>query len=197
MKVESAEETSFGPLVSRIYSFFSSILPSSRKFYEFIARDLDLHRDHRILDVGCGSGNLIATISKLHPSIRIFGIDPSVDMIRRAKKRVGKLTHSDGISLSEGTCNHVPYEGYFNVIVTSSSYHHWKNQLECLEYLSEKLETGGFIAIYESYSGDKQTRHSSFTHSLSREEAESLNVKDCTRFIEIRDKVISVRFVKG
>jgi len=45
----------------------------------------------RILEVGCGTGRNLAELGRLFPSARITGLDRSLDMLERAKKRINPM----------------------------------------------------------------------------------------------------------
>ncbi len=185
----------FGPVFSKLYSIFSSILPSSRKFYEMIAEDVGSYDGSKILDVGCGPGNLISAIARRSPGARLFGTDPSPGMVRAAKKRTSKISGRHEINIMEGDCLNVPFSEKFNIIVTSSSYHHWDAKEECLQNLFGMLEPSGTLTIYERYSGEShRPKSSGETHSLSYREAETLSIGSARKKIRVIGPLIAVRF---
>mgnify|MGYP000060320455 CR=1 FL=1 len=47
-----------------------------------------LQSDFKVLDVGCGPGNLSAYLQKKHPAIKFFGIDLSSKMLQLAKENL-------------------------------------------------------------------------------------------------------------
>lgn len=185
----------FGPIFSRVYSLFSAIIPSSRAFYRMIASDISETGAARILDVGCGTGNLMALLSRVMPESEIFGVDPSPSMIKQAQKRVMKTSGGKKIRLSVGNCLDVPFEGKFDAIISSSSYHHWNSKGECLKSLAERLTDTGILVVYEHYAGESASeKGSESTHSLSRREAEDMYVENFEKSVEVKGPVIAVRF---
>lgn len=185
----------FGPLFSRLYSLFSAILPSSRRFYSTIVDDMEIDAESRILDVGCGSGNLMALISKHVPSAKIFGVDPSEGMISAARKRTGRLRRGGSISLEIGNCSNIPFPGSFNLIVSTLSYHHWEDQKSCLDHLASLLDDRGVLYIYERYAGEgRKEKSSKELHSLSFTEAETMQISSLKREIKIIGQIIAVKF---
>lgn len=48
---------------------------------------LSLPRDARILDVGCGAGDLTATLAEMVPDGLVVGMDPSPSMLEQARSR--------------------------------------------------------------------------------------------------------------
>lgn len=55
-----------------------------RPFYELIAR-IDADRPRRVVDLGCGPGNLTATLSKRWPAAVLEAIDNSPEMVEAAR----------------------------------------------------------------------------------------------------------------
>jgi demethylmenaquinone methyltransferase/2-methoxy-6-polyprenyl-1,4-benzoquinol methylase len=60
-----------------------------------------------ILDVCCGTGDLTRSFLKRSPDREFYGIDFSPEMIRRAKRKLGKFPN---VQLSVGDALHLPFE---------------------------------------------------------------------------------------
>jgi SAM-dependent methyltransferase len=93
----------------------------------------------RVLDVGCGSGELLA-----HYATRgweIFGIEPAATVAERARRR--------GATVHEGTLEDQPWQrATFDLIVFSHSLEHMSDPLAALRVASELLvPAGGTLAI--------------------------------------------------
>ncbi|MBE1488851.1 methyltransferase domain-containing protein [Plantactinospora soyae] len=58
----------------------------SRPFYDLTAR-VGAERPRVVVDLGCGPGNLTATLSTRWPAARVVGLDSSVEMIEAATAR--------------------------------------------------------------------------------------------------------------
>lgn len=183
----------FGPFFSKVYSLLSSITPSSRRYYRVIAEDIECHGNSRILDVGCGGGHLISTILGINSGVKAFGTDPSPSMIDLARKKT--LQYTGSAEFRTGDCMNVPFDGKFDVIFSSSSYHHWGDQHACLENLAAMLNESGSLRIYEYYS-EENGKSSKETHSLSNSEASAMTITGCSRTIRMLGNVIAVTFQK-
>ena len=64
--------------------------PRSRPFEDLIAR-IGAHAPRRVTDLGCGDGDLTATLSRRWPGADIVGIDSSAEMLTRAVTLAGPL----------------------------------------------------------------------------------------------------------
>lgn len=60
----------------------------SRPFYELVAR-IGAEHPRRVVDLGCGPGNLTAALAQRWPDAEIVGIDSSPEMIERARQQAG------------------------------------------------------------------------------------------------------------
>ncbi|HEU4941055.1 MAG TPA: methyltransferase domain-containing protein, partial [Candidatus Eisenbacteria bacterium] len=47
-------------------------------------------REERILDLGCGLGQELEGLLRLHPSIRVVGLDSSERMVRMSQRRLSR-----------------------------------------------------------------------------------------------------------
>ena len=54
-------------------------------FGELIQREFNLHTDDRVIDIGCGSGNLTFLLKEY--SLNVDGLDASTAFLRLARKR--------------------------------------------------------------------------------------------------------------
>jgi len=65
-----------------------------------VVSSLELEARWRVLDVGVGSGALIPTIRAAAAGVRVVGLDPSVEMLRRARVRTGvPVLQADALAL--------------------------------------------------------------------------------------------------
>lgn len=193
-KEPAAAETHFGPLFSRIYSFFASHSRHSVRTYDRIAQEVAAGKYRRILDVGCGPGLLLSAIKSAIPESEVFGVDPSRSMVAIARKRL-KKTGENNFNVSSGSSMSVPFQGKFDLIISSMSFHHWHDREKSLEYLSGFLDQKGMIAVYEHYREDSGKEQSQKVHhSLSEEEAGRISINGFQRKIKVEGDLISLTF---
>lgn len=76
----------------------------------------------RVLDLGCGTGNLSFLLARTCPGARFLGVDPSPKMIALFDRR---FAGSDRLSSARGDALAIPAEdAAFDLVVTSLALHH-------------------------------------------------------------------------
>jgi ubiquinone/menaquinone biosynthesis C-methylase UbiE len=184
-----------GPGGAKAYSILSRLHPASRQLHRIVLEYIDGFQGNTILDVGCGTGNLIGMIARLHPNIQIFGIDPNENMIAVASAKRKRFREPERINFAVGNSGSVPFDGNFDLIISTISFHHWKDKQGGLAYLSGRLSTNGTLAIFEDFaaSGRVKTR-GRFSHAMSRETAETLSIPGFEKEVHVKGNSISIQF---
>jgi ubiquinone/menaquinone biosynthesis C-methylase UbiE len=187
-------EERFGIISSRIYSFGSS--KAMKSFYFFIAEDIKKYKPKRILDVGAGPGDLAMLVSKMK-NAEVYCVDPSASMKKIAERKFTR-NKIKNVRYKLGSSRHIPFSGKFDLIVTTISFHHWKEKQKSINYLLKKLNGKGILVIYEFYYDKLNSiqKISIGKHSLSMKEAESYKFKGYRKKIEVTGKIIKLSFAK-
>jgi ubiquinone/menaquinone biosynthesis C-methylase UbiE len=82
----------------------------------------ELADDYRVLEIGCGTGNLTIRAKRAHPSIEMIGSDPDPLALRRAQRKAARLS---GIRFERGYAQRLPYsDGEFDRVLSSMMLHH-------------------------------------------------------------------------
>lgn len=99
--------------------------------------------DIKLLDVGCGTGVLLQAISVIYPSIELIGADLSFKMLKITEQKLGPKARL----IVCNSCN-LPFpDEQFDIVVSCSSLHYWRNPLEALKEISRVLKPLGEIII--------------------------------------------------
>lgn len=100
-----------------------------------------------LLDVGCGTGNLLAAISETEEGVRLSGIDISSGMIAVAKRRL------DGMAdLTVGDSEKLPWaDRTFDVVTITDSFHHYPRPAEVLTEIKRVLKPKGLLIIADPW----------------------------------------------
>jgi ubiquinone/menaquinone biosynthesis C-methylase UbiE len=118
--------------------------------YAFIAavkRDKNLRRQMskgcRMLDVGCGTGSLLAKIRREYPKSSFVGIDPSKEAVAKARKV------SKSIKVIRQAGESMKFENEFDVVYLGESLYAARNKQKVVSNCRRALKPGGTIAIVE------------------------------------------------
>jgi ubiquinone/menaquinone biosynthesis C-methylase UbiE len=93
------------------------------RIHQEMIRLAGLLAGHRVLDVGCATGNLLRTIGKRHPEVELVGLDPD----QKALARAGHKARRAGLDvrLDRGFAQELPYpDGSFDCVFSSLMLHH-------------------------------------------------------------------------
>ncbi len=86
--------TNHAALMDSVYKGQRHIYDATRKYYLFgrdtLIEGLNARPGMRVLEVACGTGRNMAKIACSWPGVRLFGIDISEEMLKNARRAVGK-----------------------------------------------------------------------------------------------------------
>lgn len=107
---------------------------------------LALDRCRDILDVGCGTGTLLARLHGRSPRARLMGVDASPGMLWVAEATLA----GTGVDLWHGTADHLPLADRSVDLVTLASVLHYlrRPSVACAE-MQRVLRPGGTLAIVD------------------------------------------------
>lgn len=96
----------------------------------------------KILDLGCGNGNIISLLKEKRKG-NYYGADISPKMIQEGKKRLGpdvELKVADAVKLPYG-------EEMFDIIICNASFHHYTEPDKAIEEIKRILKRGGVLIL--------------------------------------------------
>ncbi|MFC9435336.1 class I SAM-dependent methyltransferase [Nocardia sp. NPDC057030] len=92
------------------------------KMHDRLITQADLRDDHRVLEIGCGTGNLTIKAKRAYPGADIIGSDPDPRALARAQRKAKELT---GIRFESGYSQELPYgDGEFDRVLSALMLHH-------------------------------------------------------------------------
>jgi ubiquinone/menaquinone biosynthesis C-methylase UbiE len=106
------------------YDLLARLLGMKRVYGTLIAQ-AELSDCRRVLEIGCGTGNLTLRVKRAHPSLEVIGSDPDPLALRRAQRKALQLK---GIRFERGYAQQLPYaDGEFDRVLSSMMLHHLDN----------------------------------------------------------------------
>jgi ubiquinone/menaquinone biosynthesis C-methylase UbiE len=95
-----------------------------------------------ILDIGCGTGRLLAQVRTALPSATLAGLDRSAGMAAAAHRLRPDLR------IERGTAETLPHADVcFDAVMTTISFHHWSDKTAALADVFRVLRPGGLFAL--------------------------------------------------
>jgi ubiquinone/menaquinone biosynthesis C-methylase UbiE len=97
----------------------------------------------RVLDVGCGTGEVLRRLRAKYPDSTLAGIDPVEEMLNVAREKL-----SGKEDLRAGYADALPWRvGSFDVVVSCNMFHYITHPVEALQEMARVLRPGGVIVM--------------------------------------------------
>lgn len=115
----------------------------NRPFFDLTAR---IHADHpgKVVDLGCGPGNLTATLAERWPAARVVGLDSSPEMLAMAAARSADNPRLEFVQSDVGTWLPDPET---DVVVTNAALQWVEGHVDLLPTWLDRLRPGGWFAM--------------------------------------------------
>lgn len=104
--------------------------------------NLNLNGNERVLDIGCGVGNITAIIARYLPGGSVVGIDSSPEMVRQAEKNYPASRHPN-LSFIVKDASELNFDNEFDIIFSNACLHWIKNHIPVLNGIQRGLRSGG------------------------------------------------------
>jgi ubiquinone/menaquinone biosynthesis C-methylase UbiE len=105
---------------------------------------------YRVLDIGCGTGSLVALIKRLHPDVDVVGLDPDPKALARARRKTEQTKAL--IQLDQGFSDDLPYpDASFDRVFSSFMLHHLQagEREKTLREVRRVLKSGGSLHLLD------------------------------------------------
>ena len=134
-------------------------------FYDLLAL-VDVRPNLKVIDLGCGTGELTRQLADKLPNSDVTGLDSSPQMLEKAAAFA-----SPGLHFELGDQSQLM--GEWDLIFSNAALHWTENHAELLPSLYQKLTPGGQIAV------QIPSNHNHISHQIYRETAD----EDMFKFI--------------
>jgi trans-aconitate 2-methyltransferase len=129
----------------------------SAPFFDLLAL-VDIRPNLKVVDLGCGTGELTRQLAEALPGSDVTGLDSSAQMLEKARSFAGP-----GLHFVEG--DQAELTGMWDLIFSNAALHWTENHPALLRYLYERLNLGGQLAV------QVPSNHNHISHQIYRETA--------------------------
>ena len=123
-----------------------SLGPTRREVKKYVLPLLEKNNELKILDIGCGTGQLIKEISEHYSTVRYLGIDVAKNMIDIARRsNNGERIEFKNVSIDDFVC-----EEKFDIIICTHAFPYFPHKNEAMNKISSLCQKGGRVIIVNS-----------------------------------------------
>ncbi len=139
-----------GYFVQKEYAQLAQVYDDKWRFYieatlDATLKNIELQVGERLLDIGCGTGVLLAAIEERYPEAILSGIDLTHEMLEIADKRLSKKVY-----LEQSPAEKLPFEDErFDLIVSCNMFHYIRGPMKAIKEMERVLKPGGRVLIID------------------------------------------------
>jgi len=104
----------------------------------------------RVLDVGCGTGDLARLVARRYPGSRVIGADFTAPMLANARRRGRRAAEGPRVSLARATALRLPFaDGAFDLVTNAFVARNLSDLPRALAEMRRVLRPGGVLLTLE------------------------------------------------
>ena len=119
-----------------------------------LIRQAAISSGHRVLEIGCGTGNLAILANRLNPAAEVVGIDPDPKALARARRKAQRSRAS--LQFDPGFSEELPYpDASFDRVLSAFMLHHVHPDAKLLAIREARrvLKPGGSLHLVDFEEG--------------------------------------------
>lgn len=141
------------------YDLFTKLLGVEASHRRLLAQAA-IRPGYRVLEIGCGTGNLAILAKRLNPSADVFGIDPDPKALSRARKKA----HRAGFPMEfrQAFSEQLPFpDASFDRVLSAFMLHHVQpvSKLPAVREAFRVLKPGGSLQLADFKEGKHRRGH--------------------------------------
>ncbi len=155
------------------YDLMSRLLGITKVHRALIAQ-AQLADARRVLEIGCGTGNLTIMAKHAHPHLEVIGCDPDPRALDRARRK------TNAVRFEQGYAERLPYaDGDFDRVLSSMMWHHIADDAKptAAQEIFRVLRPGGSLYLVD-LGGDSAHRHGLTARLIRRNHHAAANLGD-------------------
>ena len=171
-----------------------SLGPTRREVLKIVLPLLEENKKLRILDIGCGTGQLVNEISKSYEDVNYLGIDVASNMISEAKSNNLKDKN-----IKFKTCGIEKFntKDKFDIIICTHAFPYFPNKEEILKKMYKMCNKNANIIIVNSSTNSLKDLLINFFLKATTSKAKYLSIKEMKKLFEIvKFKVCDIKIIR-
>jgi ubiquinone/menaquinone biosynthesis C-methylase UbiE len=101
-----------------------------------------------VLDVGTGTAQIPLVMCRLHPTLRVVGIDLSRAMLSLAERNIAAAQLNERVRIEVANANHLQYgNGRFAAVVSNTIIHHIPDPFGAFSEMARVCQPGGWVFV--------------------------------------------------
>ena len=170
-----------------------SLGPTRREVLKIILPLLEENSDLKILDIGCGTGQIVGEVLEKYENVNYLGIDVAKNMIDIANK------NNKGKNVSFKTC---PIEEFntkekFDIVICTHAFPYFPNKEDILNKIVNMCNENGKVIIINSSTNSIKDLLINFGLKATTSKAKYLSIKEMKRlFKNVGLKVLNINVIR-
>lgn len=132
-----------------LYDSFHRLL-GLESYHRRLVEQVGIRPGLRVLEIGCGTGNLAILAKRLHPDAEVVGLDPDPKALDHARRKAGRAGLS--VRLDRGLAQRLPYpDASFDAALSAFMFHHLgpEEKREMLREIRRVLKPGSSLHLLD------------------------------------------------
>ena len=129
---------------------------------------IHVRKDAVILDIGCGGGKTIHTLSKMTPTGKIYGIDYSEKAVKNSIKSNRSAVKNGKVMIHRASVSSIPFDdNFFDLITAFQTHYFWPDLKNDIKEAFRVLKpNGSFMIVAEVFKMDYHMQQFKTTDEL-------------------------------
>lgn len=168
-----------------------SLGPTRREVLKIVKPLLEKNKDLKVIDIGCGTGQLINEISSNCEDVNYLGIDVAENMIKVAKE------NNNGKNIKFQVCpiEEFDTEEKFDIVICTHAFPYFPNKEDVLKKISRLCNENAEVIIVNSSTNSLKDLIINFGLKATTSKAKYLSIEEMKKLFEkaeLKVKNISV-----
>lgn len=127
-------------------------------FASAVAQQLEEHPPGRLVDLGCGPGDICLRIAEKLSRWDIIGLDAGPNMLKLAQQAADQHPAADRLALVHARLPDHGLEGAFQAVVSNSLLHHLPDPMALWQTVDQLATAGTYVQIMDLHRPDSVAR---------------------------------------